>query len=86
MVLWLQFAFCTGIILVSATYLSKYGDVIAEKTGLGRTWIGVVLMASVTSHGCYVIAPNPAGNTYPAKAWPSTCSGGRSPVSAVRKA
>lgn len=47
--LWLQFVFCTGIILVSATYLSKYGDVIAEKTGLGRTWIGVVLMASVTS-------------------------------------
>ena len=28
---------------------SKYGDVIAEKTGLGRTWVGVILMASVTS-------------------------------------
>ncbi len=26
-----------------------YGDVIAEKTGMGQTWIGVVLMASVTS-------------------------------------
>jgi cation:H+ antiporter len=37
------------MILVSGTYLSKYGDVIAEKTGLGRTWIGVVLMAAVTS-------------------------------------
>lgn len=49
MVLWLQFIACTGIILVSGTYLSKYGDIIAEKTGLGRTWIGVVLMASVTS-------------------------------------
>jgi len=49
MVLWLQFVACTGIILVSGTYLSKYGDVIAEKTGLGRTWVGVVLMASVTS-------------------------------------
>jgi cation:H+ antiporter len=49
MLLWLQFVACTGIILVSGTYLSKYGDVIAEKTGLGRTWIGVVLMASVTS-------------------------------------
>jgi cation:H+ antiporter len=49
MLLWLQFAACTGIILVSGTYLSKYGDVIAEKTGLGKTWIGVVLMASVTS-------------------------------------
>jgi cation:H+ antiporter len=47
--LWLQFIACTGIILVSGAYLSKYGDVIAEKTGLGRTWIGVVLMAAVTS-------------------------------------
>jgi cation:H+ antiporter len=49
MALWLQFIACTGIILISGTYLSKYGDIIAEKTGLGRTWIGVVLMASVTS-------------------------------------
>jgi cation:H+ antiporter len=47
--LWLQFIACTGIILVSGAYLSKYGDVIAEKTGLGRTWVGVILMASVTS-------------------------------------
>ena len=46
---WLEFAVCTATILVSGTYLSKYGDVIAEKTGLGRTWIGVALMASVTS-------------------------------------
>jgi cation:H+ antiporter len=29
--------------------LAKYGDIIAEKTGLGRTWVGVVIMASVTS-------------------------------------
>jgi cation:H+ antiporter len=49
MALWLQFIACTGIILVSGMYLSKYGDIIAEKTGLGRTWIGVVLVASVTS-------------------------------------
>ena len=32
MVLWLQFITCTGIILVSDMYLSKYGDIIAEKT------------------------------------------------------
>jgi cation:H+ antiporter len=49
MMLWLQFIACTGIVLIAGTYLSKYGDIIAEKTGLGRTWIGVVLMASVTS-------------------------------------
>ena len=47
--IWFQFAICAAVILYSGTRLSSYGDVIAEKTGLGRTWIGVVLMASVTS-------------------------------------
>ncbi len=49
MILWLGFIVCTSIIVYSGSRLSKYGDIIAEKTGLGRTWIGVVLMASVTS-------------------------------------
>jgi hypothetical protein len=30
-------------------HLSRYGDVIAEKTGLGGAWIGLILLASVTS-------------------------------------
>ncbi len=49
MFLWIGFIVCTAVIVYSGTKLSKYGDIIAEKTGLGRTWIGVVLMASVTS-------------------------------------
>jgi len=49
MILWIGFFICTALIVFSGTKLSKYGDIIAEKTGLGRTWIGVVLMASVTS-------------------------------------
>lgn len=49
MLLWLAFVVCTGIIVYAGTGLSRYGDVIAGKTGLGRTWIGVVLLASVTS-------------------------------------
>lgn len=49
MLLWIGFVVCTSVIVYSGSRLSKYGDVIAEKTGLGRTWIGVVLMASVTS-------------------------------------
>jgi cation:H+ antiporter len=47
--LWLQFIACAGVILIAGIYISKYGDIIAEKTGLGRTWIGVILIASVTS-------------------------------------
>ncbi len=49
MLLWLGFIICTSLIVYSGTKLSKYGDIIAEKTGLGQVWIGVVLMASVTS-------------------------------------
>ena len=49
MELWIGFIICTAVIVYSGTKLSKYGDIIAEKTGLGRAWVGLVLMASVTS-------------------------------------
>ena len=49
MLYWLGFIVCTALIVYSGTKLSKYGDILAEKTGLGRTWVGVVMMASVTS-------------------------------------
>jgi cation:H+ antiporter len=46
---WLKFFFCLALIGVSGTQLSRYGDVLAEKTGLGRTWLGLVLLAAITS-------------------------------------
>jgi cation:H+ antiporter len=46
---WLGFAACVAAILVSGVHLSRSADVIAEKTGLSRSWIGVVLLATVTS-------------------------------------
>ena len=46
---WAMYAACTALIVFSGSKLSRYGDILAGKTGLGRTWIGVVLMASVTS-------------------------------------
>ena len=49
MFLWVGFIACTSVIVYSGAKLSKFGDIIAEKTGMGRTWTGVVLMASVTS-------------------------------------
>src|SRR4030065_150603 len=49
MLLYIGFIICTLAIVFSGTQLSRYGDIIAEKTGIGRTWIGVVLMASITS-------------------------------------
>ena len=46
---WLKFALCLVIILFAGTRLARYGDAIAEKTGLGRIWIGLVLLAVITS-------------------------------------
>jgi len=46
---WLKFLLCLAIILFAGTKLARYGDAIAEKTGLGRIWIGLVLLAIVTS-------------------------------------
>jgi len=49
MILVLAFIICTAVIVYSGIKLSKYGDIIAEKTGMGRAWTGMVLMATVTS-------------------------------------
>ena len=46
---WLGFAACVAIIFFSGTRLAQYGDAIAERTGLGRIWIGLVAIAIVTS-------------------------------------
>jgi cation:H+ antiporter len=47
--IWIEFILCAMLIFWSGSLLSKYGDVIAEKTGLGRAWIGAILIAGVTS-------------------------------------
>lgn len=47
--LWLSFLICALIIIFAGTKLTRYGDIIAEKTGLGRLWIGAVLIPLATS-------------------------------------
>lgn len=46
---WVIFVLSAAVIVAAGTKLSHYGDRIAELTGLGRLWIGVVLMAGATS-------------------------------------
>ena len=46
---WLEFSLCAALIAAAGSRLSRYGDIIAEKTGLGGAWIGLALMATVTS-------------------------------------
>ena len=40
---------CAVIIFAAGKKLSYYGDLLAELTGLGKAWIGLILMAAVTS-------------------------------------
>lgn len=46
---WITFVLSGLAIIFAGTKLSQYGDRIAEYSGLGRLWIGVVLMAGATS-------------------------------------
>lgn len=43
------FILCAIIIFFAGTRLSHYGELLARKTGWGNAWVGLVLMASVTS-------------------------------------
>lgn len=47
--IWIEFLACVLIIGFAGTKLSKYGDVIADKTGLARTWVGLIMLGTVTS-------------------------------------
>ena len=46
---WFQFVICAFLVILVGSRLSFYGDVIAEKSGLGRVWIGAVLIGAATS-------------------------------------
>lgn len=46
---WLKFAISVVVIFLAGRQVAKYGDIIAEKTRLGGTFIGAVLVAITTS-------------------------------------
>ncbi|MHB1318441.1 MAG: sodium:calcium antiporter [Anaerolineae bacterium] len=45
----LEFAASAAIVALASIQLSRYGDIIAFRTGLGGVFVGAVLMAAVTS-------------------------------------
>lgn len=49
LLIWLELAVAAGAIVIAGTKLSHYGDLIARRTGLSGGWIGLVLLATVTS-------------------------------------
>lgn len=46
---WIKFAACAALIGFAGVRLSRYGDIIAEKSGLGAGIVGLLLLATVTS-------------------------------------
>jgi cation:H+ antiporter len=46
---WVKFLISAALIVLAATQLAKYGDVIAIRTRLGGMFIGVLLLAGATS-------------------------------------
>ncbi|MDP1746366.1 MAG: sodium:calcium antiporter [Bacteroidota bacterium] len=43
------FIICTAVIVMAGSRLSKYGDMMADMMGWGKMFVGMILMASVTS-------------------------------------
>lgn len=49
MIVWTNFLLLAAVIAVAGFWLSRFGDVIAERTGLSGSWVGLILLATVTS-------------------------------------
>lgn len=49
MLLFIQVILCIVLVIIVGSQLSQGADVLAEKTGLGRTWVGAILLAGATS-------------------------------------
>ena len=46
---WGKLLVCMALIAVAGPALARYGDAIAERTGLSRGWVGLLLLATATS-------------------------------------
>jgi len=46
---YLGFSLCALVIFFAGSRLSRYGDMLSNLTGMGKAWIGLILMAAVTS-------------------------------------
>jgi len=46
---WVIFIITAALIVLAATQLAKYGDIIATRTNMGGMFIGILLLAGATS-------------------------------------
>ena len=47
--IWIEFAVAAALIGAAGTALTRSADVIAAKTGMSRSWVGLIMLAFVTS-------------------------------------
>lgn len=47
--IWFQFVLCASLIGIAGYQLSRYGDAIAQHTDMSGSWVGLALLATVTS-------------------------------------
>jgi cation:H+ antiporter len=47
--IWMLFAATALVIVLAGARLARYGDMLGEKSGWGRSWIGTVVLAATTS-------------------------------------
>ena len=46
---WVKFGICAALIGFAGPALTRYGDIIGRRTGVSRTWVGLILLATATS-------------------------------------
>lgn len=46
---WLIFILCSSAIIFAGIRLASFGDAIGRRTGIGRGWIGLLFLATITS-------------------------------------
>ncbi|WP_127901240.1 sodium:calcium antiporter [Solirhodobacter olei] len=46
---WLELGLCAAVIAVAGSVLTRHAEVLARLTGLSRSWIGLLLLATATS-------------------------------------
>jgi len=49
MLIWLELLLCLAVIGYAGYFLSRYGDIIAEKSGMSASWVGLILLSTATS-------------------------------------
>ncbi|WP_102223705.1 sodium:calcium antiporter [Acidimangrovimonas sediminis] len=46
---WLELGLCGAVIAIAGSVLVRHGEMLAQLTGLSRSWIGLILLATATS-------------------------------------